>query len=311
MSANSKPLAGLRVGISISESNDLEARGFTLSAVNRLTVRLNDALLAAGATVVFGHDWREDGIMDAVCRSALWSSGYPEPDTPPPILNLLPWPDATRIDHEILLRLNQIIEVRSSGLPDDLAKEAPRAVEDRDLWRYLRSRGLTHLRRKLTEECQARICLGGRESGYQGRYPGVLEEALLAFEARQPVYLVGVLGGVAEHLGRSILKLPNPRPGKDTSPPLLEETGTSLEDLYRKYGQKDRSFLALSDDTFFELEHAWGAARNLGSERLGGNLLKHDENCRLVETRSEEEVIILVLRGLRRGFNQREEQRKG
>ena len=83
MSANAKPLAGLRVGISISESDDLEGRGFTQSAVNRLTVRLNDALLAAGVTVVFGHDWREDGIMDAVCRSALWSSGFPEPDAPP------------------------------------------------------------------------------------------------------------------------------------------------------------------------------------------------------------------------------------
>jgi hypothetical protein len=140
--------------------------------------------------------------MDAVCRSALWSSGYPEPDAPPPILNLLPWPDATRIDHEVLLRLHQIIDIRSAGLPEGLVEAAPRAAGDRDLWRYLRSRGLTHLRRRMTEECAARVCLGGRESGYKGRYPGVLEEALLAFEARRPVYLVGLLGGVAERLGR-------------------------------------------------------------------------------------------------------------
>lgn len=310
MSYEAKPLAGLRVGISISESDDLEARGFTPSAMNRLTVRLNEALLAAGAILVFGHDWREDGIMDAICRSALWSSGYPDPDTPPPLLNLLPWPDATRVDHEVLLRLHQIVDIRSAGLPEDLVREAPRAAEDRDLQRYLRSRGLTHLRRRMTEECQARICLGGREGGYQGRYPGVLEEALLAFEARQPVYLVGVLGGVAEHLGRSILKLPNPRGRKDTSPPPPKEAGTSLEDLYKEYGQRHRPFPESSDDSIFGLEHAWGVARELGRERLGSNRLDHSENCRLIESRSEEEAIILVLRGLRRGLDQESRQRQ-
>ena len=310
MSANAKPLAGLRVGISISESDDLEARGFTPSAMNRLTVRLNEALLSAGATVVFGHDWREDGVMDAVCRSALWSSGYPESDAPPPILNLLPWPDDTRVDHEVLLRLHQIIDIRSAGLPEDLEREAPRAVGNRELRRYLRSRGLTHLRRRLTEECTARICLGGRESGYQGRYPGLLEEALLAFGARQPVYLVGLLGGVAEHLGRAILELPSSRARKETSPTSSEEAGKSLEDLYREHGQGEQSSVEHSDDTLFELGRAWEVAGDLGRKRLGGNRLDRDENCRLVESRSEEEVIILVLRGLRRGFGQGTEQRQ-
>lgn len=302
MSANAKPLAALRVGVSISESDDLEARGFTRSAMNRLTVRLNDALLAAGATVVFGHDWREDGVMDAVCRSALWSSGYPEPDTPPPIRNLLPWPDETRVDHEALLRLHRIVEIRSAGLPQELAQEAPRAVKDRDLRRYLRSRGLTHLRHKLTEECQARICLGGRESGYQGRYPGVLEEALLAFEARQPVYLIGLLGGVAEHLGRAILDLPISRTERETSPPPPGETEKSLEDLYREH--RHRHSPDPLEDTSFDLGRAWEAVQDLGRERLGINGLDDDENRRLIETRSEEEAIVLVLRGLRRGVDQ-------
>ena len=299
MSVNAKPLAGLRAGISISESDDLEARGFTRSAMNRLTVRLNDALLAVGATVAFGHDWREDGVMDAICRSALWSSGYPEPDTPPPMLNLLPWPDETRVDREALLRLNRIVEIRSAGLPEDLAQEAPRAVEDRDLWRYLRSRGLTHLRRKLTEECQARICLGGRESGYQGRYPGVLEETLLAFEARQPVYLVGLLGGVAEHIGRAILDLPISRTERETSLPLQRGAGKSLEDLYREHRHRHSPYPL--DDASFELGRAWEVVRDLGRERLGDNGLDHGENRRLIEARSEEEAIVLVLRGLRQG----------
>lgn len=157
--------------------------------------------------------------------------------------------------------------------------------------------------------CQARICLGGRETGYQGRYPGVLEEALLAFEARQPVYLVGLLGGVAEHLGRSILALPNPRGGQERVPPPAMGPGKSLEDLYRDHRDGDRPSRDPLDDTSFELERAWEAARNVGRERLGDNRLDYDEGRRLVESRSEEEVIILVLRGLRREVGPERERR--
>jgi hypothetical protein len=305
MSTRTVPLAGLKVGISVSESDDLEARGFTPSGMNRLTVRLNDALLGAGATLVFGHDWREDGIMDAVCRSALRSAGYPEPGAPPPVLNLLPWGDSTRVDPEIRRRLHRVLDIRPGELPPELAGEASRAAGDRDLWRYLRSRGLTHLRRRLTSTCGARICLGGRESGFQGRYAGILEEAAFAFEAGQPVYLVGLLGGAAEHLGRSLLDLPeqpavSPRPA-----PATRESEIPLKDLYREHNGGELLGGPL-DDQSFDPEGAWAATRALGRERIGDNGLSLEENRQLIETHSEEEAIILILRGLRRRYERKE-----
>jgi len=40
--------------------------------------------------------------------------------------------------------------------------------------------------------------VGGRTGlGYRGQMPGVLEEALLTFRAKRPLYLVGAFGGCA------------------------------------------------------------------------------------------------------------------
>lgn len=296
------PLTGLRVGISISESDDLAARGFTPSGMNRLTVRFNDALLGEGATLAFGHDWREAGIMDAICSAALSSFGVPQPDAPRPlILNLIPWPDKTRVEEEILVRLHGILGIREAGLPKDLRELEPRANEDPELKLYLRSRGLTHLRRQLTGHGRgrARVCIGGKERRFQGRYPGILEEALLALRERQPVYLVGLLGGAAERIGRALLA------GEERPPffgeGLFQATDgrRPLVEIYEKW-DRSRSGDPL-DDANLDLDGAWRELQGFGVENLSEtNGLYPQENRRLLESPHEEEAISLVLRGLRR-----------
>jgi hypothetical protein len=61
-----RPLAGCIVNLSISESDDSAERGFPSWQVNRVTLQIVAALFGQGASVVFGHDWREDGVMQAV-----------------------------------------------------------------------------------------------------------------------------------------------------------------------------------------------------------------------------------------------------
>lgn len=305
------PLTGLRVGISISESDDLAARGFTPSGMNRLTVRFNDALLGEGATLAFGHDWREAGIMDAVCTSALSSFGVPEPDAPRPlILNLIPWPDKTRVEEEILVRLNGILGIREAGLPDDLKGFERRADEDPELKLYLRSRGLTHLRRQLTGRSRARVCIGGKERRFQGRYPGILEEALLALRERQPVYFVGLLGGAAEQIGRAVLYGEERPPFFGEGPFQATDGRRPLAEIYRKM---DRSrFEDPLDDANLDLDGAWRKLQRFGVENLSeANGLYPQENRRLLESPHEEEAISLVLRGLRRLGRERREPRRG
>ncbi|MDP9119825.1 MAG: hypothetical protein M3O15_00380 [Acidobacteriota bacterium] len=310
-----RPLAGLRIGISVAAAEDLATRGFTEDGMNRLTIRLARRLLDEGATLCFGHDWRHQGIMDAICRAALDSFGFPgKEDAAPMILNLVPWPDKTEIPGEVLERLQGILQVEPAGLPDDLEQAASsllasESAADASLMRYLRARGLSYLRRRLTQESQARICLGGKERSFSGRYPGILEEAAFTLEGKQPLYLVGLLGGAALRVGAAILDGAEQPPGSGEDAFRQPDDGTPpLADLYERYSTGSGLFSLtpsrpsdLLDDRVLDLAGAWDLVRRLGSTRLAGvNGLSREENQRLLHTGLEDEALYLIVTGLRR-----------
>jgi len=285
----------------VSESDDLEQRGMTAAGLNRLTVRLSRTLLAEGAVLAFGHDWRSEGVMDAICGSAIDSFGTPGTEVEAPlILNLIPWPDSARTTEDVLLRLEGILAVEEAGLPEDVSELGAEVALNPDLHRYLRSRGLSHLRRQLTTRCRARICIGGREHGYSGRYPGVFEEALFAVQQDQPTFVVGLLGGITERLGRAMLRnAPMPpgfgaaafSPAEDGAPPLAD-----IYDTWRRGTASSEH----PEDCRIDPRTAWEFVRGVGAERLRHNGLTEAENVRLLETTLMEEAILLILRGLRR-----------
>jgi hypothetical protein len=291
---------GLRAGISVSESDDLAQRGATGATVSRLTVSLSRRLLAEGGCLAFGHDWREEGIMNALCSFALEARGvlHDDPDEPA-ILNLVPWPDESEVARDDLEALEGLLVIEQAGLPEELLPWVPKAGSqpEGELWRYLRSRGLTHLRRELVRRTAARICVGGRATHFGGRFPGVLEEALLSLQAGQPTYFVGLLGGVAEKVGRAILDSLEQPPGLGMDPfKPTKEGGRPLFDLYRELGSG-----SAEDDAQIDLAAVWEFLRTFGAENLARlNALTVEENRLLLDTRREQEAIHLVLRGLRR-----------
>ena len=305
MSLPPRPLRGFRVGLSVSGSDDLAARGVSSAGMNRLTLRFAKALLDQGCTLAFGHDWRQQGVMEAVCAFATETI---EPEAAeavePPILNLLPWPDRSLVPPEFLDRLPGILGIRGAGLPPDLAPDEGAdgtAGFEQETRRYCRSRGLTHLRRQLVRLTAARICLGGSASGYSGRYPGVVEEAFLALGAGQPVYCVGLLGGAALRLGRAILDGEEIPSGFGETPLLpSEEGGQALAALYRARSEFAQGAVH-PEDLEIDLSNQWAWCVDLGPEGLSTlNRLTVAENRRLLETSSQEEAVVLVLRGLGR-----------
>jgi hypothetical protein len=60
----------------------------------------------------------------------------------------------------------------------------------------LTAQALTALRHHMTAQCAGRVLIGGKRLGYTGRMPGLVEEALLALAAGQPLYLAAGFGGV-------------------------------------------------------------------------------------------------------------------
>ena len=299
MTVPHRPLAGCAVNLSISENDDSAGRGFPGWQVNRLTLQVVAALFGQGASVVFGHDWREDGVMEAVYGFARQmqppiplSPADVEAEAEPMLQNRLPWPDNPYLPETDLERLSSTLKVQPAGLPAELMpydEEARGAGPNSNLYRYLRARGLTFLRRQLNDLCHARLCLGGRTSGSAGRYPGVIEEALLAIEGNKPLYLASFLGGATEQI---VDALEGSKMKDDFCPP------TSLERLYENPPVKD---LGAHEDRIIDRAALWKRFSETGAERLAtANGLTLDENNELLHTPIVDRVIELVLIGLSR-----------
>jgi hypothetical protein len=296
-----RPLAGLVVNVSISESDDSTRLGFPPWQVNRVTLQNVAALFGQGATVVFGHDWRDDGVMQAVFGFAR----QVQPPAPaaieqeratdqPLLVNLLPWPDEPHLPAEDLEQLSSTLCVTTLGLPDGLRrfdKEARRAERDSPPYRYARARALTFLRHRLTAICHARLCLGGRRRGAAGRYPGVIEEALLALRADKPLYLAGILGGATQQIIDAI-------EGRPMASDFCR--AAAVQEFYSAPPFEETDQATLEDRTI-DREGVWDEFATAGLDRISEVArLKVDEAKELLHTRVIDRVIELVLSGLSR-----------
>jgi SLOG cluster2 len=219
-----RPLAGCIVGISTSESEELESLGFDRFEVNRAVIRLSEALLGAGARLAFGHDWRPGGVMEAVAALAVRyfdlnpvNSGPP----PPPILNRVAPPDVPFLHSEGEARIEagntadpaQILQTRLRGIVDAEQVKVPANVLE---GLEGRKRALTALRQELAQICDARVCLGGKLTNFSGRMPGVVEEGVYTVALRRPLYVSEIFGGAAQTLANA---LDRPRAIFDFVPP--------------------------------------------------------------------------------------------
>jgi hypothetical protein len=301
MNNPNRPLSGLSVNLSISESRDSTSRGFPAWQVNRVTLQFVSALFGQGASVIFGHDWRDDGVMEAVHGFALQmqppvplSERVAEAEMQPLLRNILPWPDVPRLSQLEQEQLSSTLRIEPAGLPESLSQldSAARAEgPDSPLYAYLRARGLTFLRHKLNAACDVRICVGGRQSGSQGRYPGVVEEALFAVQDGKPLYLTSILGGASEQVIGAI-------EGKAMPADFCAPADIDL--LYQRPPIAD-SDLAESNDDKIDRNAVWSTFAHSGREDITRvNRLSIKENHELCNTPVVERAIELVLTGLSR-----------
>jgi hypothetical protein len=298
MTSFRRPLADCVISLSISESDDSEKRGFPSWQVNRVTLQLVSALFGQGASVLFGHDWREDGVMEAVYGFARQmqppNSISTTNEVQPMLQNLLPWPDSPHLSERDIERLSSTLQVKSAGLPEKLRifdDEARHSESNSPLYKYIRARGLTYLRHQLNATSHARLCLGGRRSGSAGRYPGVIEEALLTVRANKPLYLASLFGGATEQVIEAIA-------GRQMADDFCRPT--PLQTLYKDPPVKDDDE-ATGDDRVIDRTIVWREFAEFGHEKLAAvNGLTIEENDELLHTPVIDRVIELVLIGLSR-----------
>lgn len=210
-------LAGLRFGLSISAAPDMPVTGDPEQAVNSLTVKFASSILVEGGSLLLGHRWQREGIMEHLAfqaRDSRWpglkrglAGEVPEPV---PILNLIAWPDAPPSEDRNAQRMIQegILEIRQILPPEipvgEWEADPPKALAT-DLGRLARIRALTAMRREMVAHTDARVCLGGASGNPLRRLPGILEEALLTHAAEKPLFVAGALGGAAKAMADAIL----------------------------------------------------------------------------------------------------------
>ncbi len=189
--------------------------GFNEAVLNRVVVRLAQFFLFKDCRMVFGHDWRTDGVMRAVgtlaeiaaANHTLISAGRD-----PRMLNLVPTGTAqlSRVAlnaqkaSEGILRVHAIQDMQHNadlgGLISSVAADPnleALSAPSLNRWSETILGKLWVLRAALTKllDTGGRICLGGKTSGYLGYYAGVAEDAYLALTADKPLYLIGGFGG--------------------------------------------------------------------------------------------------------------------
>ena len=105
-------------------------------------------------------------------------------------------------------KYHEIMETVEYEIPGDVADDLDKGVflpPNTPRNSYIWSRCLTEMREKSISSSTARICAGGRLTGYKGKMPGVLEEIILALNEQKPIYLLGAFGGVVREVSKLLL----------------------------------------------------------------------------------------------------------
>jgi len=321
----SNAIANRLIGLSVSYQRDhLLARGLGLEHLRELLVRLARPLLRQGASLAYGGHWKEteDNFTFDLLRlisAEQEDNSFGGPDTNLPIgrlYNHSPWPgylDITpRIEAQWIncCRIVRITQQRAGiAAADVVADSEARAGADRAIFNAAVT--LSAMRRLAMDGMMidipdvpspetvppivARVLLGGKVEGFSGFLPGLFEEALVTFERRIPLYLLGGFGGAAEVLAQALLGPAASRPDALTAAWLTARTPNVARllapDFQRPAG------IRTTADALNTLAQCIETARpNLAGALNTG--LDEPETRELLATRDMGRAVQLVLKGL-------------
>jgi len=272
-------LEGQRVGISVSDSADLRRLGLLPSHFKLALRELARSVLVSGGTLAYGGHLRTGGYTEFLIGDLhrYAQSGLFGPrQHVPALLICLAWQEHRHCSADTLDTTDsqlglygemRCLDLEGRVIADHGANRSPDG-EPYSTDATVLARGLSALRRYMIGQTAARLLLGGIRHGYTGAMPGVMEEALLALRAQQPLYLASGFAGAIDARCTDLC------PRHDADPPTDAATQVGLDDL--------RGLI--------------GAA---GWSRLN-NGLDDAENLRLATTHRPAEIAALVALGLGR-----------
>jgi len=285
---------GQNIAISISDSPEIENLGFSLAHQKNLITEITRFLIIHGSNLVYGGDLRQNGYTRLF--SNLVYQYRPSKEVGKLFFkNYFSFP--------IYLKLTKIdiLEFRKNGvLPvtveppenlniDKLVSYTPVGNVNLFIW----AESLTKMREEMQNDTDARIFTGGSMSNFKGKYPGLLEESILALNSDIPVYFTGIFGGITS---RIIEGLKGQKPQE-----LTIEWQSAQNENYKEFVSHYNS--KKSEDKI-DYKQCTEFLNSYTIERLSkNNGLTVKENERLFGTIHTSEIIFLIMKGLHNTLN--------
>jgi len=196
-------LASKRLGISVSDSPDLDRLGLNESHFRMTLGELARTVVTSGGNLFYGGHLQQDGITNFLIEVL---HRYGRRDRPFKVC--LAWTvhramSAERIAEQknFLGLFGEIHFLSPDGTPLDGPVNDPPTD---DFSSDDRAEALTGLRRFMSDNTDARIVIGGKRAGFEGAMPGIVEEVLFSVERRQPLFLAGGFGGACLDIIRTL-----------------------------------------------------------------------------------------------------------
>jgi hypothetical protein len=274
MVMSARSLEGLQVMMSMSNSPDLGALRMGERHFDEAFKEIIRHLLAEGATLAYGGDLRTQGFTRMLFDLArTYNAAEPQGGTTK-IKNYLACTVWEKDGEREQVRLK--IRRDYAGAADLICLPPPDRVRDEigratyDFKDEPEAAALTDMRQKIIGDSHAVVFLGGRLTGYRGKYPGVLEEVALSLVQGHSLYLLGGFGGCTADAAGALI---------GTSPIVPEKR--RLDQEYRP-----------------DYHQAIEALRQFEG-RMPDNGLSRSDNRMLATTPEISVIIPLLLRGLR------------
>lgn len=292
-------LQGLKVGLSISEPEkfELAAIGMNDNHIKSFLNELTRYLLLYGAQLLYGGDLRKDGYTEFLFETARYLKIRYKSDLQR-VRNYLAWPYSLNLDEAWIAANRSVAEFVQIKPPDDIRQQIPdirqELPSDTIKNRVILARCLEEMRYKLIRDSHARISVGGRCFGYKGKYPGIVEESLIAVETQTPLYVLGGFGGASKQVALALQ-------GKE-APSLIMECQTShcLNSIYADMVSEFNHRIGELKSERIDYEVVTQKLAGYGMDSLSRlNGLTKDENQLLFEITCLEEAVSLILKGLK------------
>lgn len=196
-------LKGKRLGISVSDSPDLNRLGLLDSHFRMTLGELARTVIIAGGSLYYGGHLEPEGITNFLIDEL---HRYGRRNRPLKVC--LAWTVhrsmgteqiAEQKDHMGLFGEIYFLSPEGQRLAGPIDETPQQAFTPEEC-----ATALSGLRTFMTSNTDARIVIGGKRTNFEGAMPGIIEEVLLSLEHRQPLFLAGGFGGATLDVVRTL-----------------------------------------------------------------------------------------------------------